>query len=178
MLDGVRFELTLPISQMDNQTQGARSVSYLQKSERKSGDWGYLLGNPKPGARSAIQRELHTLLQTCCQHRNVQKIGNGGRNRTCFIGFGDRGTAIIPRRFIRKRQMTDLEQYIKNNYGSCLLAQSCLCIKPGAIWLGLSCSNWKPVTCKTWDELFELVRTSGIGPDSSPPQDDAITRSA
>lgn len=55
--------------------------------------------------------------------------------------------------------MTDEEFYIKQNYGTCTLEQ-CACLKPGNKWIGMECLNWKPVDCKTIEELGQFIKQS------------------
>ena len=52
--------------------------------------------------------------------------------------------------------MSDLSDYIADNYGECVRDTDCYfandgCRKIG--WLGRACPHWRPVMARDWDEL-------------------------
>lgn len=56
--------------------------------------------------------------------------------------------------------MTDLAEYLLDNYGTCELEAGCYwcpgCLKNG--WLGRACPHWKPLGVTTWEELRERTQ--------------------
>lgn len=54
--------------------------------------------------------------------------------------------------------MTDLSDFISDNYGLCSLGPNCECLKQGNTWLGKACQNWRPVPYRSWDEMLEASR--------------------
>lgn len=46
-------------------------------------------------------------------------------------------------------------EYFLDNYGTCELKLTCLCLKPENPWLGRACENWTPLGPKSHEELYE-----------------------
>ena len=46
--------------------------------------------------------------------------------------------------------VTDLANYLADNYGRCELKR-CTCLRYG--WMGRQCRHWTPLGVKDWDEL-------------------------
>lgn len=49
-----------------------------------------------------------------------------------------------------------LEDYIKDNYGSCSLAEDCICLRKGM--RGRSCPNWEPTEATDWEGLRAIAQ--------------------
>lgn len=56
----------------------------------------------------------------------------------------------------------DERDYVKNNYGHCVLENLCKCIKPGARWLGCVCSNWRPTALNSFEDMLNHLRQKGV----------------
>lgn len=50
--------------------------------------------------------------------------------------------------------------YLLDNYGVCIRGgdADCLCLKPGAKWLGRGCIYWKPTGATTYEQLSEAQK--------------------
>lgn len=64
--------------------------------------------------------------------------------------------------------MSDLEEYIKDEYGICTLGRFCDCLKPNVPWLGRACNNWIPAPVKDWEELAVYARSTFYAPAHGP----------
>jgi len=43
--------------------------------------------------------------------------------------------------------------YVLDNYGRCEMGGGCVCIRPGAVWLGRGCSRWVPLGARSLEAL-------------------------
>jgi hypothetical protein len=47
----------------------------------------------------------------------------------------------------------ELADYIADNYGTCDLGASCVCLKSSQPWLGRACRHWHPADARDRDEI-------------------------
>jgi hypothetical protein len=50
------------------------------------------------------------------------------------------------------------EEYLRHNYGECLLGDGCHCVRNLGNWMGAVCAQWEPTKAKTFVELMEAAR--------------------
>lgn len=59
--------------------------------------------------------------------------------------------------------MTDLAEYLANNYGTCALDGGCTCLRTPNSWEGKTCRSWRPTPARNWKELKEWLSKMRAG---------------